>query len=630
MVHEALQQWRNTNCRGPIGDPAIARFLKNAIASRESTPNNNTNSMDSPFSIVAMALSPLGPLLDLGIKEVVFFDGDAELNELVDSEIPLEIQDIEFDSADYKTSSSSDDDNLPTVKAEDKEGTEDWSERPRRSSRTKTKRASNATSTRSSRRPAKKSTAPVKTMKKKKQTVDEVFEVLPQGESRKCSCKKSRCLKLYCECFAAGVLCDPGCKCSDCSNTADNVTARRKAVAYKLSRKPQAFQEKIVAATAAKDGALHSKGCNCKRSGCQKKYCECYQGGVACNDSCKCVGCKNDGSLMHLRDLGVSGWKAPDGGFKQSAHGLMSTMIVVPEGRDIEEPIPVCETEVALEKFLVEEHARRDAVRALMFPPRTPKTTDASTPKSATVWPVAKPVQEQVTPRSGTRLEPYPTNQKRRCQKKTPTSFSTRDIGEDTIADRWLIELGGDASILSSVEEEVGEALPKGIKFRAQWNDGATPGYYHNDDGKIAWGYKDGAANEQHADIDSVEIDTDIGGDLSAVDDFIFKDVAQHDMDTELDSVHTAVQPQVEDVMMHEVEVAMAELLTPRFGFELPTPRLADLLTPHSCRSNATRSSNMDAEVQHMDAEFDWDQHVSTPRGDWDNLMSTPRAIQAC
>ena len=37
------------------------------------------------------------------------------------------------------------------------------------------------------------------------------------GGKRICSCKKSRCLKLYCECFAAGDLCG-GCKCMDCAN----------------------------------------------------------------------------------------------------------------------------------------------------------------------------------------------------------------------------------------------------------------------------------------------------------------------------------------------------------------------------------------------------------------------------
>lgn len=39
------------------------------------------------------------------------------------------------------------------------------------------------------------------------------------GQKRSpCNCKKSRCLKLYCECFAAELFCD-GCNCTDCQNT---------------------------------------------------------------------------------------------------------------------------------------------------------------------------------------------------------------------------------------------------------------------------------------------------------------------------------------------------------------------------------------------------------------------------
>lgn len=37
-----------------------------------------------------------------------------------------------------------------------------------------------------------------------------------------CHCKKSACLKKYCECFQAGVPCHDRCRCQDCQNTAEN------------------------------------------------------------------------------------------------------------------------------------------------------------------------------------------------------------------------------------------------------------------------------------------------------------------------------------------------------------------------------------------------------------------------
>lgn len=35
---------------------------------------------------------------------------------------------------------------------------------------------------------------------------------------RRCTCKKSQCLKNYCECHNAGMKCSPSCLCTDCHN----------------------------------------------------------------------------------------------------------------------------------------------------------------------------------------------------------------------------------------------------------------------------------------------------------------------------------------------------------------------------------------------------------------------------
>eukprot|EP00299_Pterocystis_sp_00344_P008809 c3486_g1_i1.p1 GENE.c3486_g1_i1~~c3486_g1_i1.p1 ORF type:complete len:457 (+),score=58.44 c3486_g1_i1:48-1418(+) len=111
---------------------------------------------------------------------------------------------------------------------------------------------------------------------------------MPEGGvtegAKKCNCKRSQCLKLYCECFANQRLC-AGCNCSDCRNTEEHLSKVIQVRKSRMTSNPTVFNSKAKAKT-------QHKGCHCKK-GCNKKYCECFSAGLSCSNTCRCVSCLN-------------------------------------------------------------------------------------------------------------------------------------------------------------------------------------------------------------------------------------------------------------------------------------------------------------------------------------------------
>lgn len=68
-----------------------------------------------------------------------------------------------------------------------------------------------------------------------------------------------------------------------------------------LSKDPNAFRCNHISDETS--SIQHEKGCNCRKSGWVKKYCECFQANIPWGSLCKCLGCKNCAHTPNQADM---------------------------------------------------------------------------------------------------------------------------------------------------------------------------------------------------------------------------------------------------------------------------------------------------------------------------------------
>jgi hypothetical protein len=110
------------------------------------------------------------------------------------------------------------------------------------------------------------------------------FKQSYDNKNRCCSCKKSFCLKLYCDCLKKSEYCT-NCSCITCLNQEKYSQIRETSINHIRNKRKNVFEDN--------SSKVNIFGCRCNKSNCVKNYCECYINGAKCSSGCKCNNCLN-------------------------------------------------------------------------------------------------------------------------------------------------------------------------------------------------------------------------------------------------------------------------------------------------------------------------------------------------
>ena len=118
------------------------------------------------------------------------------------------------------------------------------------------------------------------------------MQLNPKITKIKCTCSKTGCRKKYCACFSKKIFCD-GCECKDCENKPLLNEKVNKNNSNNNIIKEENNEKINYSKTEISNPKSQRVICNCTKSNCMKKYCECYKQGFNCNGLCRCLECKN-------------------------------------------------------------------------------------------------------------------------------------------------------------------------------------------------------------------------------------------------------------------------------------------------------------------------------------------------